>query len=375
MSAKSSAPHISLSDFPVPFPKSSELCSKLTVTTGGYDIELESAVPGESWLPGQPAVPLSSSANAIIPYLRKDLMTPRLDKMFPYLWLVATQSSSHISALHEQRVRGREVIISENPELHLVWADNRVFIKPLPLYLLSHAFWQAYLTPMATTFPAVAKTPLLIPGTTTQDNQEDILRSALGFMRTYYYLIRHESDFRLAQDLQLLPASVMLRQPSTSSLTFTASTTSLVSQEPLTFAAFVAFISHFSPDATDSTKPASVTDDVVSLRYRFGQLRLTRLNLWAKPALGQWKFHKLSWQYAETFARLYPPLLFAFALISIVLSAFQVGAQAAPQWETFAAVAAWFAVAALTVVGVVGMTMLSLLVCMVAREFFFAMCV
>ncbi|KAK4244846.1 hypothetical protein C7999DRAFT_43575 [Corynascus novoguineensis] len=351
MSAKPSAPHISLSDFPVPFPKSSELCSKLTVTTGGYGVELESTVPGESWLPGQPAVPLSSCANAIMPYLRKDLMTPRLDKMFPYLWLVATQSSSHISALHEQRVRGREVIIAENPELHLVWADNRVFIKPLPPYLLSHAFWQAYLTPMPITTPAVAKTPLLIPGITTQEDQEDILRSALGFMRTYYYLIRHESDFRLAQDLHILPAS------------------------PLTFAAFVAFISHFSPDGAGSSKPVSVTDDFVSPRYRFGQLRLTRLNLWAKPALGQWKFHKLSWQYAETFARLYPPLLFAFALISIVLSAFQVGAQAAPQWETFAAVAAWFAVAALTVVGVVGVTMLSLLVCMVAREFVFAMCV
>lgn len=302
-------------------------------------------------------------------------MTPRLDKMFPYLWLVATQSSSHISALHEQGVRGREVILAENPELHLVWADNRIFIKPLPPYLLSHAFWQVYLTPMPTPAPAAAKTPLLIPGSTTQEDQEDVLRSALGFMRTYYYLIRHESDFRLAQDLHLLPASTTRRQPSSSSPASAASATAPMSPEPLTFAAFVAFISHFSPDAAGPAKPVSVTDEVVSPRYRFGQLRLTRLNLWAKPALGQWKFHKLSWQYAETFAKLYPPLLFAFALISIVLSAFQVGAQAAPQWDTFAAVAAWFAVAALAVIGVIGMIMLSLLVFMVARELIFAMCV
>ncbi|KAL2146153.1 hypothetical protein VTI28DRAFT_4993 [Corynascus sepedonium] len=361
MSAKPSTPHISLSDLLVPFLRSSELCGKLTIITGSHGVELESTVPGESWLPGQPAVPLPSSAHAIIPYLRKDLLTPCLDKMFPYLWL--------------QRVRGHEVILAENPELHLVWADNRIFIKPLPPYLLSHAFWQAYLTPIATASPATAKTPFLSPGSTTHEDQEDVLRSALGFIRTYYYLIRHESDFRLAQELHLLPASATLRQLSSSSPASAASATASVSSKPLTFAAFVAFISHFSPDAASFAKPVSVTDEVVSPRYRFGQLRLTRLNLWAKPALGQWEFHKLSWQCAETFARLYPPLLFAFALISIVLSAFQVGAQAAPQWDTFAAVAAWFSVAALVVIGVIGTIMLSLLVTMVARELIFTMCV
>lgn len=280
-------------------------------------------------------MPLCSSANAVIPYLREDVLTPLLDEMFPYLWLVTTQSSSHISALHDQLVRGREVVITENPEMHLVWADSRVFIKPLPRYLLSHAFWQAYLTPAPPAAPA-AETPLLLtPGSTTQEDRERLLRSALGFMRTYYYLVRHESDFRLAQSLHLLPASVTPAAAATTGL------------EPLTFAAFVAFISCFSPDAAGSAKPVSVTDDLMSPRYRFGQLRLTRLNFWVKPAPGRWKFHKISWQYAEAFARLYPPLLFAFALISIVLSAFQVGAQAAPQWDAFATVAAWFAVAAL----------------------------
>lgn len=349
-------PPTSLSGFPVPFPKSSGLCGKLTATTGSDGVELQSTVPGESWLPGQPAVPLCSSANAVIPYLRKDVLTPLLDEMFPYLWLVATQSSSHISALHDQLVRGREVVITENPEMHLVWADSRVFIKPLPRYLLSHAFWQAYLTPAPVAAPA-AKTPLLLaPGSTIQEDRECLLRSALGFMRTYYYLVRHESDFRLAQSLHLLPASVTLT----------------TGPQPLTFAAFVAFISCFSPDGAGSAKSVLVTDDLVSPRYRFGQLRLTRLNFWAKPALGRWKFHKISWQYAETFARLYPPLLFAFALISIVLSAFQVGAQAAPQWDAFATVAAWFAVAALAVVGLVGLSMVGLLLFLLSRELTFA---
>lgn len=120
-------------------------------------------------------------------------------------------------------------------------------------------------------------------------------------------------------------------------------------------------------------KPVSVSDDFVTPRYRFGQLRLTRLNIWAKPVLGQWQFHKLSWQYADTFASLYAPLLFAFGLLSIVLSALQVGAQAAPDWEAFAAVAAWFAVAALAGVGLIGVGLMGLLAFLATRELVFAM--
>ncbi|KAJ6785087.1 hypothetical protein PWT90_03544 [Aphanocladium album] len=377
MATKSASPSVSppgsLGPFPVPFPQTSELCDGLTITTGADGAQLESTVPGEDWLPGQPAAPLSSTADAMISYLSKDILTPRLDQMFPYLWLVATQSSSHISALHEQLVRGRSIILTENPELHLVWAENRVFIKPVPLYLMSHAFWQMYLTPgTGVSAASAAKTPFLDPGSTTtsEEEREALLKAALGFMRTYYYLVRHESDFRLAQSLHLIPRFATL-QPA-SPFNSPTSNSNIPKSEPLTFATFYTFISCFSPDAPGPKKPISVTDDDVSLRYRFGQLRLTRLNLWAMPALGRWKFHKLSWQYADTFARMYPPLLFAFALISIVLSAFQVGAQAAPQWQGFAALAAWFAVVSLAVIGFISACMMALFSFMVIREFIFA---
>ncbi|KAJ3494320.1 hypothetical protein NLG97_g4155 [Lecanicillium saksenae] len=372
MSTEPSNPSLSTSRSPmtllVPFPRPSELCGSLAVASGIGGDKLAPTDPGEDWLPGQPAVPLSSSTDAMISYLRQDILTPRLDKMFPYLWLVATQSSSHISTLHEQIVRGRSIILTENPELHLVWAENRVFIKPIPLYLLSHAFWEVYLTPRTGVSAATAvKTPLLDPGSTTtvEEEREALLKATLGYMRTWHYLVRHESDFRLAQSLHLLPAFVTFRPAS-------ASKGMTLVPEPLTFATFLAFISCFSPEAPRLRKPISVTDEDVSLRYRYGQLRLTRLNLWAMPALGKWKFHKLSWQYADTFSRLYPPLLFAFALISIVLSAFQVGAQAAPQWQGFAAFAAWFAVVSLAVIGAISVFMLGLLLFMIMREFFFA---
>jgi hypothetical protein len=58
---------------------------------------------------------------------------------------MTTPSSENINALHRQRVKGREVIVTEEPRLHLVWIHNRIFIKPLPRYLLSYAFWEGYL--------------------------------------------------------------------------------------------------------------------------------------------------------------------------------------------------------------------------------------
>ena len=39
--------------------------------------------------------------------LSSELLTPDLDQLAPYLWLVGTQQSSHISLLHEQIVKGQ----------------------------------------------------------------------------------------------------------------------------------------------------------------------------------------------------------------------------------------------------------------------------
>lgn len=373
-------------------------------------------------------------SDAIPAFVTKELLTPLLDRMSPYLWLAATQSSAHVSPLHEQLVRGRSVVASENPELHLVWVEDRVFVKPMPPWLMSWAFWKAYLTlpeegrrgagsdedggrgkskgkawiPQPAALTGVVSTGEKSEGVDDQTGDADARddehatsallarrAAALGFMRTYFYLVRHEGDFRLAQELHLLPTQAALSAAASP-------------HNPLTWPSFVAFISAFSPagvpphlrppggplDAQTQqpqpqpasttvpdpspTPPSSwscdgVSDDVVSPRYRFGQLRLTRLNLWAKAALGRWKFYKVSWQYADQFARLYAPLLFVFAIVSIALSAFQVGAQAAPQWDAFAAAASWFSVASLAGIGAVGVGLAALLAFMLLRELAYAM--
>lgn len=116
-----------------PFAKEFELNSELQFLCG--------AVPANSTctLPGQPRIHLSDT-ETLIAFLEQEFLSKQLDAMSPHLWMMSTQSSANISPLHRQRVKGREIVITEDPKLHLVWIYDRIFIKPLPKYLLSHAF-------------------------------------------------------------------------------------------------------------------------------------------------------------------------------------------------------------------------------------------
>lgn len=117
-----------------------------------------------------------------------------------------------------------------------------------------------------------------------------IWMSALGFLRSYYYLIQHESDFEIARnEARLLPSDI-------------------------TWTDFCAFSKGF----------VNISDDTVSKRYHYGELRLTRLNHCAKLLIGRFHYERVHGQYSAFFARFYGPLLFIFGIISIVLSAMQV---------------------------------------------------
>lgn len=223
--------------------------------------------------------------------------------MAPRLWIMTTLSSENINALHRQRVKGREIIVTEEPRLHLVWIHNRIFIKPLPRYLLSYAFWEGYLDERSNKLGKY---------------QSDIRKAASGFLRTYRYLIRHETDFNIAQQehLSLIPKDVDWRS----------------------FSRFIAELS-------------SIDDATVSKRYRYGELRLTRLNLYAPLLLRKFHFEQVHGQYGDFFARLYGPILFVFALVSTILSSMQVALAAEQlvtvQWVSMWHVSRWFSVLSL----------------------------
>ncbi|KAK1989648.1 hypothetical protein LX36DRAFT_686410 [Colletotrichum falcatum] len=65
-----------------------------------------------------------------------------------------------------------EFCSDDDPKLHLVWIYNRVFVKPLPRYVLSHSFWQRFLS-----------------YDSSRDTQcHRVHKAVLGYIRTYRYL-------------------------------------------------------------------------------------------------------------------------------------------------------------------------------------------
>ena len=276
-----------------PFLKITELFPSLTrVSVSSQNVAL----------PGQPLL-LLSNTHDLKTFLEDDLCSQDLETMAPRLWIMTTASSANINAIHRQRVKGREIVITEEPRLHLVWIHHRIFIKPLPLYLLSHAFWDEFLDQ---------------PSTRLGEARARVHASALGFLRTYRRLIRHETDFNIAQQdhLRLIPRDV-------------------------DWPSFCRFMSELS----------SIDDSVVSKRYCYGELRLTRLNFYAPLLLRKFHFEQVHGQYGDFFARLYGPILFVFALVSTVLSSMQVALAAEQlvtvQWVSIWYVSRWFSVLSL----------------------------
>ncbi|KAF5538071.1 ankyrin protein 3 [Fusarium phyllophilum] len=224
------------------------------------------------YVPGFPRVP-RHSRDQIRKLLTSELCSDDLDRVSDKLWWMSKQDSTNIWPLHRQLLQGRSIIVTENPKLHLVWINDRVFIKPLPRFIESHDFWREH----------------LCSNNTTEDVR--IRRAAMGYLRTYFYLIRHESDFRIAKDpsLCLVP-------------------------EDITWGQFCDFTSDFD----------KILDKDVSLRYAYGQIRLTRLNFYAPVILHKSYFQRIDFQYGQYFARFYAPVLFAIGITSVTLSGLQV---------------------------------------------------
>ncbi|KAJ6201934.1 hypothetical protein J3E72DRAFT_391660 [Bipolaris maydis] len=165
----------------------------------------------------------------------------------------------NINALHQQRVKG----LTEEPRLHPVWLHNRIFINPLPRYLLSCVSWDDYLDECSNKLG---------------NDRSGIRRAAAGFLRTYKYL-----------QLGLIPKDV--DSPSFCRLT---------------------------------AELSSIDDAAVSGRYCYGELRLMQLNLHDPLLLRKFYFRQVHRQYGDFFARLYGPIPFVFALASTILSSMQV---------------------------------------------------
>ncbi|KAK3328707.1 hypothetical protein B0H66DRAFT_539193 [Apodospora peruviana] len=276
-----------------PFPSS---CAPNTDHLCLYDVsrqngsyETENVAGYIPYVPGDPAIRLLS--DDVHTHLSHHLETPLLDELYDKLWLLAKKSSRNIDPLHTQKVKGRSIIPTEDPRLHLTWHQDRIYIKPVPVFLLNHEFWTTYLlqlsthkSPLGTSQESYQSTPFAFDGSI-----------AVGFLRSYALLVPHRLDFMLAKEAHLIPDDVK------------------------DWLQWSKFISHFR----------HLPDESVARRYHYGQLRLSRLN-WAvrifrpQHRRSVWFYEISHWSITSFMSRAIVPFLFVFAGISLALSSMQV---------------------------------------------------
>lgn len=209
-------------------------------------------------LPGHVYVPRAE----LVPYLKNSLDVSRLSSIFRCLWFAGRPR--HIRPLHAQLLVQRSIIVTERADLHMVWYNQQIYIKPLPAFLLCHDFFAHHLCALP------------------------LYADACGLLGSYIKLIRHQSDYRVAVKHGLLP-------------------------EGLSWAQWSAFAIQVRPLT-------------VSKRYEYGELRLFRLNLIYRLYLGHWicGYHLLHTNFNSFFGSNFKWPLVTFAYVMTVLNAMQV---------------------------------------------------
>jgi hypothetical protein len=273
--SRSSTAHDGSSDKTrVPFDSGLELCKDLVYS---QELEKSPALGSNSstqTLPDAPRVQLGCTS-AIVAHCLKDLDTPGLNKLGEKLWWAGP--TPDIVSLCQNAVLDRRIQITEDSSVHLLWVEGIIYVKPLPAYLASFAFWEFLMDNSRSGIDP--------------DEHAKLLATCLGFLRTYASLIQHRSDFNLARRHDLLS-----------------------SFEGVTFEAFIAFIAFFD----------AIPDHAVSSRWRYGLLQLDTLNLHSAIHLRRWHLNRFQSRYSAYFSRFFPVILFIFALSSVMLSAMQV---------------------------------------------------
>ncbi|KAL3595930.1 hypothetical protein FPOAC2_10300 [Fusarium poae] len=208
-------------------------------------------------------------------YLETDLHTPRLDKIYSFLWLAGLPRPAR--PLHRQNLLLRTIYLTETPDEHLVWHDASIFIKPMPDYLLDYEFWEQELC-----------------------NDTSLYGSAYGLLVSYAWLVRHKSDLRVAIEAGLLPVDIHWND-------------------------WVTFVAGLN------VRLEGITLCKVNRRYRYGELRLSRLNTLYHLGLAGLSLHNTvygfmsgSIRYTTFFERNFGWMLAVFVYVTVILSAMQV---------------------------------------------------
>lgn len=136
--------------------------------------------------------------------------------MSDHLWLAGARRPP--TQLHLQLPLGRNIVLADRIDLHLLrHGDGRIFVKPIPKFLLSPEFWQIDLSCAVycrylgnnceVAFARVASIGRAeFRQSSIAPYKYHLRKAALGFLYTYTCcLISTKSDFHIAVEKRLLP--------------------------------------------------------------------------------------------------------------------------------------------------------------------------
>ena len=224
-------------------------------------------------------------------FLPVELNLRRLEVVEKYLWLAGRPMPAR--PLHAQLTMNRSIMLTEQLDMHLLWQDQRMFLKPLPRYLLQPAFWHEHLI-------CREKCSCVISDGMASNftcGTADLRSIALGFLLSWVSLVQYESDLRIAQEAHLLPLDMSW-----------SVWHGLVSQ-------LIPFQDHRS----------------IHRRWIYGELRMHRINLMYRfvprlPGGSLMRGYRSSFREYKSYVEYaFASFVGVFGVLSIILNAFQVG--------------------------------------------------
>lgn len=161
---------------------------------------LESLLPASYCLDSAKLITPSQQTTLCI---QRELNLDRLARIHNSLWFAGLPILPR--PLHHQLLLSREIFITERMDMHLVWTTGRIFLKPIPRFLLDVGYWKEYLHCVPGSCHGCYHDTIGIPSIAPECNRDDLRRIATGFLVSYTALITHESDFHMATSRNLLP--------------------------------------------------------------------------------------------------------------------------------------------------------------------------
>jgi hypothetical protein len=203
----------------------------------------------------------------------------RFDAIRKILWLIAVHGAPR--SLYYQKFLRREIVIAEELDLHLVWAKSRIFVKPLPDFLLNYDFWEANIS-----------------------CEPRLHRAACGLLYSYCGLIRFGHDLQVAQECHLVNAN-------------------------LDYRAWTEFTRTILPNLNPHDP------NTMDTRFQYGELRLHRLDTIYRYSPYKLSVSSILQGFPHALAESYVPYMdqynnavSAFGVIVIILSAFNLSLSA-----------------------------------------------